>query len=113
MEATMPGLSREKLAAEIRLMGEQEDIGRQPEHFHERLAEILIRRFGLDGRPPLSPELIADGYGITTRRMHVLEARALKCLRDRFLNDGCVTHGAVSIKHLRNILRNGATKARE
>ena len=47
----------------------------------EREKEILIMRFGLDGREPMTLEQIGSYYGLTRERVRQLEAKALKRLK--------------------------------
>ena len=47
----------------------------------EKLTQIIILRYGLDGKSPLTLEEIGKIFGVTRERIRQLEARALKKLR--------------------------------
>jgi RNA polymerase primary sigma factor len=47
----------------------------------DRLRELLVLRFGLDGRPPLTLEEVGTAIGVTRERVRQLESRALRELR--------------------------------
>ncbi|MEM9424902.1 MAG: RNA polymerase sigma factor RpoD/SigA, partial [Spirochaetota bacterium] len=57
----------------------------------DKESDILIRRFGLDGREPMSLRQIAEGYGLTKERVRQIEKQALQMLqkspRTRHLED--------------------------
>jgi RNA polymerase primary sigma factor len=46
-----------------------------------RMKHVVLRRFGLDGRPPQTLEEVGQDLGITRERVRQLETRALKELR--------------------------------
>ncbi len=49
----------------------------------QRSAEILTKRYGLDGNDPLTLEEIGERYGVTRERIRQLQVKALKLLRRR------------------------------
>lgn len=54
----------------------EEDISKS-----ERAIDILIKRFGLDGNPPLSLEAVAKEMGITRERVRQIEAKSIEKLK--------------------------------
>jgi RNA polymerase primary sigma factor len=46
-----------------------------------RMRHVVVRRFGLDGQPPMTLEEVGVGLGITRERVRQLESRALRQLR--------------------------------
>jgi RNA polymerase primary sigma factor len=46
-----------------------------------RMKHVVLRRFGLDGRPPQTLEEVGNDLGITRERVRQLETRALRELR--------------------------------
>jgi RNA polymerase sigma factor (sigma-70 family) len=46
-----------------------------------RMKHVVLRRFGLDGRPPQTLEEVGTDLGITRERVRQLETRALRELR--------------------------------
>ena len=59
------------------------ELSRALAHLPPRLRELLVLRFGLDGRPPLTLEEVGAEIGVTRERVRQLEARALRELRAR------------------------------
>ena len=51
------------------------------EALNPRMKHVVLRRFGLDGRPPQTLEEVGTDLGITRERVRQLETRALKELR--------------------------------
>jgi len=51
------------------------------ERLNPRMKHVVLRRFGLDGRPPQTLEEVGQEMGITRERVRQLETRALKELR--------------------------------
>jgi RNA polymerase primary sigma factor len=49
--------------------------------------DILIMRYGLDGSPPQTLEVIGNVFGVTRERIRQLEIKALEKLRDMIYND--------------------------
>jgi DNA-directed RNA polymerase sigma subunit (sigma70/sigma32) len=45
------------------------------------MKHVVLRRFGLDGRPPQTLEEVGQDLGITRERVRQLETRALRELR--------------------------------
>ena len=59
-----------------------EDISRAFHILGEKEADILVRRFGLDGSEPKSLRQIAQVYHVTKERVRQIEKQALKTLRN-------------------------------
>jgi RNA polymerase primary sigma factor len=51
------------------------------EHLNPRMKLVVVRRFGLDGKPPQTLEEVGAELGITRERVRQLETRALRELR--------------------------------
>jgi RNA polymerase primary sigma factor len=51
------------------------------ERLNPRMKHVILRRFGLDGKPPQTLEEVGHDMGITRERVRQLETRALKELR--------------------------------
>jgi RNA polymerase primary sigma factor len=51
------------------------------ERLNPRMKQVLLRRFGLDGRPPQTLEEVGRDLGVTRERVRQLETRALRELR--------------------------------
>jgi RNA polymerase primary sigma factor len=51
------------------------------EHLNPRMKLVVVRRFGLDGKPPQTLEEVGGELGITRERVRQLETRALRELR--------------------------------
>jgi RNA polymerase primary sigma factor len=51
------------------------------ERLNPRMRHVVLRRFGLDGRPPQTLEEVGNDLGITRERVRQLETRALRELR--------------------------------
>jgi RNA polymerase primary sigma factor len=51
------------------------------ERLNPRMKHVVLRRFGLDGRPPQTLEEVGTDLGITRERVRQLETRALRELR--------------------------------
>ena len=51
------------------------------ERLNPRMKHVVLRRFGLDGRPPQTLEEVGAELGITRERVRQLETRALRELR--------------------------------
>jgi RNA polymerase primary sigma factor len=51
------------------------------DRLNPRMKHVVLRRFGLDGRPPQTLEEVGNDLGITRERVRQLETRALKELR--------------------------------
>ncbi len=52
------------------------------DRLNPRMKHVVLRRFGLDGRPPQTLEEVGQEMGITRERVRQLETRALKELRN-------------------------------
>ncbi|HET7137639.1 MAG TPA: sigma-70 family RNA polymerase sigma factor [Gaiellaceae bacterium] len=52
------------------------------DRLNPRMRHVVLRRFGLDGRPPQTLEEVGNELGITRERVRQLETRALKELRN-------------------------------
>src|SRR5579884_1595481 len=57
------------------------DLAAAIDRLNPRMKHVVLRRFGLDGRPPQTLEEVGVDLGITRERVRQLEARALKELR--------------------------------
>src|SRR5438045_1274012 len=51
------------------------------DRLNPRMKHVVLRRFGLDGRPPQTLEEVGNDLGITRERVRQLETRALRELR--------------------------------
>jgi|SRR5581483_109665 len=51
------------------------------DRLNPRMRHVVLRRFGLDGRPPQTLEEVGNDLGITRERVRQLETRALRELR--------------------------------
>jgi RNA polymerase primary sigma factor len=51
------------------------------ERLNPRMQHVVLRRFGLDGKPPQTLEEVGQDLGITRERVRQLETRALRELR--------------------------------
>ncbi len=50
---------------------------------NQRLQDIVVSRFGLDGNDALTLQELGERYGVTRERIRQLEAKALRTLRQR------------------------------
>jgi RNA polymerase primary sigma factor len=57
------------------------ELGEAIDRLNPRMKHVVLRRFGLDGRPPQTLEEVGHDMGITRERVRQLETRALKELR--------------------------------
>jgi RNA polymerase primary sigma factor len=57
------------------------DLARALDRLEPRMRHVLLRRFGLDGRPPQTLEQVGTDLGVTRERVRQLETRALRQLR--------------------------------
>jgi RNA polymerase primary sigma factor len=58
------------------------DLAAAVDRLNPRMRHVVMRRFGLDGRPPQTLEEVGNDLGITRERVRQLETRALKELRN-------------------------------
>ncbi len=58
------------------------ELAQAIERLNPRMQHVVLRRFGLDGRPPQTLEEVGQEMGITRERVRQLETRALKELRN-------------------------------
>ena len=58
------------------------------EELEEREKHVLIWRYGLDNRPPLSQQETAERLGISRSYVSRIEKHAIEKLRDRFRREG-------------------------
>ena len=70
----------------------EDDLQRQVQsiinEFHPRMREIVIKRFGLDGKESMTLEELGNAYGITRERIRQIEVKAINKFRGipRFFN---------------------------
>jgi RNA polymerase primary sigma factor len=57
------------------------ELGVAIERLNPRMKHVVLRRFGLDGKPPQTLEEVGNDLGITRERVRQLETRALRELR--------------------------------
>ena len=57
------------------------DLAAAIDRLNPRMKHVVLRRFGLDGRPPQTLEEVGTDLGITRERVRQLETRALRELR--------------------------------
>jgi RNA polymerase primary sigma factor len=57
------------------------ELERALDELDPRMRHVVVRRFGLDGQPPMTLEEVGVGLGITRERVWQLESRALRQLR--------------------------------
>jgi RNA polymerase primary sigma factor len=57
------------------------ELAKAIERLNPRMQHVVVRRFGLDGKPPQTLEEVGHDMGITRERVRQLETRALKELR--------------------------------
>ena len=57
------------------------DLAEAIERLNPRMKHVVLRRFGLDGKPPQTLEEVGTDLGITRERVRQLETRALRELR--------------------------------
>ena len=57
------------------------ELAQAIERLSPRMKHVVLRRFGLDGRPPQTLEEVGTDMGITRERVRQLETRALRELR--------------------------------
>ena len=63
------------------IQARSEELRRALERLNPRMKHVLLRRFGLDGKPPQTLEEVGNDLGITRERVRQLETRALRELR--------------------------------
>jgi RNA polymerase primary sigma factor len=57
------------------------DLAEAIERLNPRMKHVVLRRFGLDGKPPQTLEEVGNDLGVTRERVRQLETRALRELR--------------------------------
>ena len=62
-------------------MIQEEEVEKVLDCLTERERDVLIRRFGLDGRPPRTLNEVATGFRLTRERVRQIEASAMRKLR--------------------------------
>ena len=63
------------------VLARSQELGAALERLNPRMKHVVLRRFGLDGRPPQTLEEVGNDLGITRERVRQLETRALRELR--------------------------------
>jgi len=63
------------------VVARSQELGAALERLNPRMKHVVLRRFGLDGRPPQTLEEVGNDLGITRERVRQLETRALRELR--------------------------------
>jgi RNA polymerase primary sigma factor len=63
------------------VLARSQELGEALERLNPRMKHVVLRRFGLDGRPPQTLEEVGNDLGITRERVRQLETRALRELR--------------------------------
>ena len=57
------------------------DLATAVERLNPRMKHVLLRRFGLDGKPPQTLEEVGNDLGITRERIRQIESKTLAKLR--------------------------------
>jgi RNA polymerase primary sigma factor len=63
------------------VLARSQELAEALERLNPRMKHVVLRRFGLDGRPPQTLEEVGNDLGITRERVRQLETRALRELR--------------------------------
>jgi len=63
------------------VVARSQELGEALERLNPRMKHVVLRRFGLDGKPPQTLEEVGNDLGITRERVRQLETRALRELR--------------------------------
>jgi len=63
------------------VVARSQELGEALERLNPRMRHVVLRRFGLDGKPPQTLEEVGNDLGITRERVRQLETRALRELR--------------------------------
>ncbi|MGH3001374.1 MAG: sigma-70 family RNA polymerase sigma factor [Gaiellaceae bacterium] len=74
-------LSSDSPDATTAVHARSQELSAALERLNPRMKQVLLRRFGLDGRPPQTLEEVGADLGVTRERVRQLETRALRELR--------------------------------
>ena len=83
-------LNSEETTDYVARMEEQTLVSEAMESLSKREKDIIINRFGLEGKPVRTLERIASGYGLTKERMRQIQVVALKKLRVKMKSDSAL-----------------------
>jgi len=87
-------LNSQEIPDRVARTEEQELVHEAMQTLDDREKDIIINRFGLEGRPISTLEKIGLGYGLTKERMRQIQAVALEKLRARMNPDGALLQAA-------------------
>jgi RNA polymerase primary sigma factor len=87
-------LNSQEIPDRVARTEEQELVHEAMQMLDDREKDIIINRFGLEGRPISTLEKIGLGYGLTKERMRQIQAVALEKLRARMNPDGALLQAA-------------------
>jgi RNA polymerase primary sigma factor len=87
-------LNSQEIPDRVARTEEQELVHEAMQTLDDREKDIIINRFGLEGRPISTLKKIGLGYGLTKERMRQIQAVALKKLRARMNPDEALLQAA-------------------